>query len=176
MIVGCSQDEKMIDAVEDYLEKCAQVTVKNDLVESLLRPENFEVSLRYVLKHANYGSSNIFQLFDTTEKPNHLVASRRRRLESQERDDARQESWRNEWYDLGVSRSQGRSSAVSQQHSADSSASAKLVVGQRRRSSLGTDGRKAKAKDCFRECEGGVDVVGVVTPFAEVRRLCCMEI
>ena len=74
--------------------------VKIDLVESLLRPENLEVSLRYVLKHANFGGSNIFQLFDTTEKPNHLVASRRRWLESQGRDDARQESGRTEWYDL----------------------------------------------------------------------------
>ena len=61
MIVGWSQDEKKVtDAAEDYLEKCAQVTVKIDLVESLLKPENLEVSLRYVLKHANYGSSNIF--------------------------------------------------------------------------------------------------------------------
>ena len=50
-----------------------------------------------------------------------------------------------------VSRSQGKSSAVSQHHSTDSSASAKLVVGQRRRRSLGTDGRKANAKGCFRE-------------------------
>ena len=33
------------------------VKVKIDLVESLLRPENFEVSLRYVLKHANYGAA-----------------------------------------------------------------------------------------------------------------------
>ena len=38
---------------------------------------------------------NIFQLSDTAEKPNHLVASRRRWLESQERDDVRQESGRN---------------------------------------------------------------------------------
>ena len=69
--------KRMIDAVEDYLENCAQVTVNIDLVESLLRPENLEVSLRYVLKHASYESSNIFQLFDTSEKPNHFVASRR---------------------------------------------------------------------------------------------------
>ena len=61
----------MIDALEDYLEKCAQVKVKIDLVESLLTPATFEVSLRYVLKHANYGSSSIFQLIDTTEMPNH---------------------------------------------------------------------------------------------------------
>ena len=61
MIVGWSQDEKKVtDAAEDYLETCAHVTVKIDLVESLLKPENLEVSLRYVLKHANYGSSNIF--------------------------------------------------------------------------------------------------------------------
>ena len=94
MIVGRSQNEKrVVDAVEDYLEKCAQVIVKIDLVESLLRPENLEVSLRNVLKHANYGGSNIFQLFDTTEKPNRLVASRRR-LESQGRDGAQQESGR----------------------------------------------------------------------------------
>ena len=70
-------------------------------MESLPRPENLEVSLRYVLKHATYGGSNIFQLFDTAEKPNHLVASRRRWLESQGRDDARQESGRNEWCDFG---------------------------------------------------------------------------
>ena len=53
------------------------------------------------MKHANYGGSNSIQLFDTTEKPKHLVASRRRWLEIQGRDDARQESGRNEWYDLG---------------------------------------------------------------------------
>ena len=88
--------------MEDYLEKCAQVIVKTYLLESLLRPENLEVSLRYVLKHTtNYGSGNIFHFFDTAAKPNHLVASRRRRLESQERDDARQESGRKEWCDLG---------------------------------------------------------------------------
>ena len=67
----------------------------------MLRPENFEVSLRYVLKHANYGGGNVFQLFDTTGEPKNLVASRRRWLESQERDDARQESGRNEWCDNG---------------------------------------------------------------------------
>ena len=88
--------KRVIDAVEDYSEKCAQVIVKIDLVESLLRPENLKVSLRYVLKHATYGGSNTFQLFDTAEKPIHLVASRRRWLESQGIKDARQENGRNE--------------------------------------------------------------------------------
>ena len=38
-----------------------------DVLESLLRPENFEVSLKYVLEHATSRGSNIFQLFDTSE-------------------------------------------------------------------------------------------------------------
>ena len=57
--------EKVIGAVEDNLESCAQVMVDIDVVERLLRPENLEVSLRYVLKHATTGGSNLFQLFDT---------------------------------------------------------------------------------------------------------------
>ena len=71
------------------------------MVERLPRPENLEVSLRYVLKHATSRGSNIFQLFDTSEKSNHFVASRRRWLESQGRDGARQENGRNEWHGLG---------------------------------------------------------------------------
>ena len=91
--------------VDDYLEKCAQVKVNIDLVESLLRPENLEVSLRYVLKHATGRGSHIVQLFDTSEKLNHFVASRRvasrrRWLESQGRDGARQENEQNEWHYL----------------------------------------------------------------------------
>ena len=92
-IVGWSPIEKrVIDAVEDYLEHCAQVKVDIEEVERLLRPENLEVSLRYVLKHSTRRGSHIFQLFDTSEKPNHFVASRRRWLESQGRNGARQES------------------------------------------------------------------------------------
>ena len=94
-------EKRVMDAVDDYLESCAQVMAKIDLVESLLRPENLEVSLRYVLKHATGRGSNIFQLFDTSEKPNHFVASRTRWPESQGRNGARQENGRNEWYELG---------------------------------------------------------------------------
>ena len=84
-----------------HVESCAHVIVEIELVESLLRPDNLDVSLRYALKHATCRGSNIFQLFDTSEKPNHFVARRRRWLESQGRDDVRQENGRNEWYDLG---------------------------------------------------------------------------
>ena len=51
------------------LEKCAQVTVDMEAVESLLRPENVEVSLRYMLKHSTR-NGNIFQLFDTSIREN----------------------------------------------------------------------------------------------------------
>ena len=90
----------MTDAVEDYVASCAQIIVDVKVVESLLRPENLEVSLRYVLKHATGRGSNIFQLFGTSERPNHFEASRRRWLESQGENGARQENGQNEWYDL----------------------------------------------------------------------------
>ena len=63
-----------------------------------MEPENREVSPRYVLKYSTRGFSRVFQLFDTSEKPNHFVASRRRWLESQGRNGARQESGQNEWH------------------------------------------------------------------------------
>ena len=92
--------KRVMDAVEDYLEGCAQVVVDVEVVERLLRLENLEDSMRYVLRHATRRGSNIFQLFDTSEKPNHFVASRRRWLESQGRDGARQENVQKEWYNL----------------------------------------------------------------------------
>ena len=48
-----------MDAAEDYLESCAQVTVDIEVVESLLGSESLEVSLRYVLKHSTGGGRNI---------------------------------------------------------------------------------------------------------------------
>ena len=72
-----------MEAVEDYLENCDHVKVDIDILLSLLKPEKLEVSLRYVLKYSTRRGSYIFQLFDTSEKPNFFVASRRRWLESQ---------------------------------------------------------------------------------------------
>ena len=69
--------KRVIDAVEDYFENCAQDTVEIELVESLLRPENLEVSSRYVLKHAIYRASNIFQLFNTSEKTESLCGKQK---------------------------------------------------------------------------------------------------
>ena len=60
--------KRVIDAVEDYLASCAHVIVEIELVESLLRPEKIEVSLRYVLKHANYGGAEISSSSSTQQK------------------------------------------------------------------------------------------------------------
>ena len=66
MIVGWSQDEqRVIDAVEDYLENCAQVIVENDLVENLLRPENLEVSLKVRLEARNLQGAATFSSSST---------------------------------------------------------------------------------------------------------------
>ena len=97
LIVSWSLIEKrLMDAVEDYSGSVAPTTMVDILVvERLPRSENLEVSLR----HATGRGSNIFQL-DTSERPNHFVASRRRWLESQGRNGARQENGQKEWYDL----------------------------------------------------------------------------
>ena len=54
--------------MEYYLETSAQVEVDIEVVECLPRPENLDVSLRYVLKHATWRGNNIFQLFDPNEE------------------------------------------------------------------------------------------------------------
>ena len=46
-------------------------------MEHLIDPQDEEVSLRYILKHSTRGSSNIFQLFNTEEKKDHFVASKK---------------------------------------------------------------------------------------------------
>ena len=61
--------------MEDYLENCAHVKVDSEVLESLLKPENPRLD--------DERRQLFFQLFDTSEKPNHFVASRRRWLESQ---------------------------------------------------------------------------------------------
>ena len=67
------------------LENCAQVKVDIEVMESLLKPEKLEISRKYILKHSTRRGSNSFQLFDTSEKPNHFVACRRRWLGGEKR-------------------------------------------------------------------------------------------
>ena len=55
-----SREKRVMDAVEDYLENCAQVKVDTEVLESLLKLDNLEVSLRYVLKYSTRRGSNVF--------------------------------------------------------------------------------------------------------------------
>ena len=53
--------------------------------------EDSEVNLRYILAHASRRSSNIFEIFSTEEKSDHLVASKKQWLENQGQRVAQQE-------------------------------------------------------------------------------------
>ena len=86
--------------VEDYLENCANIQVDTEALERVIEPENQDISLRYILKYSTRGGSNIFQLFGTSERRDHFVASKRRWLERQEEKVTVQESWQNEWHDI----------------------------------------------------------------------------
>ena len=63
------------------LENCVDTKVDIEALERLMEPANEEVSLRCILKYSTKGGSSIFQLFDTAEKNDHFVASRKRWLE-----------------------------------------------------------------------------------------------
>ena len=92
---GARRKKDVTGAVEEYLERCADIKVDMEAWDRLMEPEEAEVCLRYILKYATGRGSNIFHLFDTR-----FVASKRRWLEHQgERVDL-QESWQNEWHDI----------------------------------------------------------------------------
>ena len=74
-----SVERRVMEAKVDYLENCANTKVDIEALE----PENQEISLRYILKYSTRGGSNIFQLFDTSERQDHFLANRERWLESQ---------------------------------------------------------------------------------------------
>ena len=81
-----------MEAVEDYLEHCANTKADIKALERAMEPENQEISLRYILKFSTRGGSTIFQLFDTSERQDHFVANRKRWLESEGKNVAQQES------------------------------------------------------------------------------------
>ena len=89
-----------MEAVENYLGNCVHTKVDIEALERLIEPENEKVSPRYILKYSTRGDRHIFHLFDTAEKKDHFVASRRRWLESQGKKATKQESWQNEWHDI----------------------------------------------------------------------------
>ena len=107
-----ASERMVMGAVEDYLETCADIKLDIGALERLIEPEDEEVCLRYILKYSTRGGSNIFNLVDTSEKKDHLVANRRRWLEHQGERVAMQERWQNEWHDIEYQRSSGKSPAV----------------------------------------------------------------
>ena len=61
---GCgwsSSERKVMRAVENYLESSAEL-------ECLIEPEEEKVCLRYILKYSTSGRSNIFQIFETSDR------------------------------------------------------------------------------------------------------------
>ena len=75
----------------------ADIKVDTEALERLIEPEDEEVCLKYILKYSTRGSTNIFQLFDTSEKEDlrgkqkALVGAPRREFVPM------QERWQNEW-------------------------------------------------------------------------------
>ena len=143
---------KVMGAVENYLESCADIKVDIDALARFVEPEDEGVCLRYILTYSTRGGSHFFQSF--------LIHARKRinswRIEgvgwsTQEEGASTHWRWPNEWRDLQYQGAVAKASAVPRQHLTDAPASAKLVVTCRRRRSLGLDGRLAKAKDCLRE-------------------------
>ena len=62
-------ERKVLGAVENYLENCAPTP------KWILKPWRVQAMPEYILKYSTRGGSNIFQLFDTSEKKEHLVAN-----------------------------------------------------------------------------------------------------
>ena len=155
-----------------YLENCAHVKVDIEVLECLMEPENQDMFLRYILKYTTRGGSNIFQLFDTSKRQDHFVASRRRWLESQGRQAARQESGQNEWYDVEYQGAMAKKTAVLRQVPENAVAAAKLAVSQRRRRPMWESESEALSEDdnvssTSREsntCNDALHVVGFHVP------------
>ena len=81
-------------AVEDYLEKCADITWKDVPIQMwTLRPWP-------ILLCSTRGGSNISKLFDTAEKKGPCRGKQKAWLERQGEKAALQERWQNEWHDV----------------------------------------------------------------------------
>ena len=61
-------ERRVIAAMEDNLEKCINLKAEIAALELLMEPEEAELCLRYILKHAKRRGIGIFEVFDTEEK------------------------------------------------------------------------------------------------------------
>ena len=62
-VAWSSPERKVMGAVVNYLETCADGTVYIEALELLMEPEDEEVCLRYILKYSTIRASNIFPAF-----------------------------------------------------------------------------------------------------------------
>ena len=56
------------------------IKVDIEALARLIVPEDEGVCLRYILKYSTRGGSNIFQIFDTSEKKNHACRGEQKAL------------------------------------------------------------------------------------------------
>ena len=110
-----------------HVDSCAQFIVEIELVESLLRPDNLEVSWRYVLKHATCRRQQHLPALRHIRKAELLCGQQKTMVGKSGKRRCEAGEWEKRGVRPWVSRSQGKSSAVPQQHSTNSSASPKLV-------------------------------------------------
>ena len=146
-------EKRVMEAVEDNLENCAHVKVDIEVLESLLKPENLEVSLRSVLKCSTRRGS-IFPALRHIREAEPIRGKQKTMAGESGKNGARQESGQNEWHDMECQGAMAKAPPCSDR-TQNAVAAAKLVASQRRRRPLGLDGRQAKAKYCFRELGQG---------------------
>ena len=99
-VASGSGSTAVIAAMENYLDKTADMKVEIEELKLLMDPEDSEVCLRYIPTRARRRGSRIFEIISTKENSDHLVASKNRWLEYQERRVAQQERSQSEWQDV----------------------------------------------------------------------------
>ena len=124
-----------------------------------MEPEEAEVCPRNILRHSTRGGSNIFQLFDTAEKKDHFVASRRRWLERQGEKAALQESGQNAWQDVKYEGRMAKNPSLPREVDENAGVAAKLVFNHGGRKSVDFCGRQAQA--ARRLCGDGQENAGI---------------
>ena len=72
----CPREERFTARMENYLSKNDCLKLDIEELEPMMSPEDSEVNLMYILMNASRRSSNIFEIFSTKEKSEHLVASK----------------------------------------------------------------------------------------------------
>ena len=62
-VAWSSSERKVMGAVKEYLETCADIKVDIEALDRLIETEDEKVCLRYILKYVTRGGSNIFPAF-----------------------------------------------------------------------------------------------------------------